>query len=146
LGSDHGRTFRDWVLEQEQADRSRFLLPGLVDYETFSRYVNDIDLFLYPLQFGSANWGLWELLGRGKPVIASRRCYVPEVITDGVNGMLCGYDDLEQWVRPTLELLDDNNRRHTLATALRDSTQRFSIDRVANEFPGLCRELRSVKT
>jgi glycosyltransferase involved in cell wall biosynthesis len=145
FGKEHGRTFRDWVLEHEQADRSRFLLSGLVDYDTFSRYVNDIDLFLYPLQFGSANWGLFELLGRGKPVIASNRCYVPEVITDGVNGLLCDYDDLDCWVRLTLELLDEPDRRHTLAAAARESMQRFSIDRVASEFLTLCRELRSVK-
>lgn len=138
LGSGHGRTFRDWVLENECADRSRFIFPGLVPYESYSRYLNDIDLFLYPLQFGSANWGLFELLGRGKAIIASNWCYVPEVITDGMNGLLCDYGDIDHWVRLTLELLDDSERSRALGDAARQTTARYSIDRVAREFVSFC--------
>lgn len=31
--------------------------------------------------------------GRGKIVIDSNRCFIPEVITHDVNGLLCDYDD-----------------------------------------------------
>lgn len=141
LGKGHGKSFRDWVLDNERADRSRFLIPGLVDYDTFSRYVNDIDLFLYPLQFGSANWGLFELLGRGRIVIASDRCFVPEVITHGVNGLLCDYDNLDEWVRLTLEVLDNLESHRVLGETARQISARYSIDRVATEFLALCERL-----
>lgn len=140
LGKGHGKSFRDWVLDHERADRARFLIPGLVDYETFSRYVNDIDLFLYPLQFGSGNWGLFELLGRGKIVIASDRCFVPEVITHDVNGLLCDYDNLDEWVRLTLNALDNLASHRMLGETARRMSKRYSIDRVAAEFLALCGE------
>ena len=86
---------------------------------------------------------MFELLGRGKAVIASNRCYVPEAITDGVNGLLCEYDDLEQWVRLTLELLDDPARFAALGEAARQRAALYSIDRVAREFVALCGQLTS---
>ncbi len=141
LGKGHGKSFRDWVLDHEQADRSRFLIPGFVDYDTFSRYVNDVDLFLYPLQFGSGNWGLFELLGRGKIVIASNRCYVPEIISHDVNGLLCDYNDLDRWVRMTLDVLDDLDAHRVLGETARRMSRRYSIDRVAAEFLSLCERL-----
>jgi glycosyltransferase involved in cell wall biosynthesis len=141
LGKGHGQNFRDWVLDHEGADRSRFLIPGLVDYDAFSRYVNDIDLFLYPLQFGSGNWGLFELLGRGKIVIASQRCFVPEVISHDVNGLLCNYDDLDEWVRLTLNVLNDLESHQALGETARRMSVRYSIDRVAAEFLTLCEQL-----
>jgi cephalosporin hydroxylase/glycosyltransferase involved in cell wall biosynthesis len=141
LGPGHGRSFREWVLENEHVDRSRFLMPGLVDYDTFSRYVNDMDLFLYPLQFGSANWGLFELLGRSKIVIASNRCFVPEVITHDVNGLLCDYDNLDEWVRLTLDVLDNLESHRVLGETARRMSVRYRIDRVAAEFVALCERL-----
>ena len=138
LGPGHGRSFRDWVMEHEQADRSCFVFPGLVGYATYSRYVNDMDLCLYPLQFGSANWGLFELLGRGRVVIASNRCFVPEVITHGDNGFLCDYDDVDSWVARTLEILDHPDRFRPIGETARQMSARYSIDRVAEQFLTLC--------
>ncbi len=145
FGKGHCKNFRDWVLDEEQADRSRFLFPGLVGYDDFARYVHDIDVFLYPLQFGSANWGLFEMLGRGKPVIASNRCFVPEVITHAVNGRLCRYDDLDAWVQQTIALLDDVTERNRLGDIARRMSVRYSIDRVAADFLKLAERLITAK-
>lgn len=51
-------SFRDYVLEKHQAERWRFTFPGLLPYDEYGQVIHAIDLFLYPLQFGSANWGL----------------------------------------------------------------------------------------
>lgn len=98
-------------------------------------------MFLYPLQFGSGNWGLFELLGRGKIVIASDRCFVPEVITHDVNGLLCDYDNPDEWVRRTLEVLDNLKPHRVLGETARRMSVRYSIDRVATEFLTLCARL-----
>ena len=75
-------------------------------YEDFASYIEAMDLFLYPLQFGSANWGLFELLFRGRTIIASDRCFIPEVIRNGYNGYLCKYDDIQAWVRLATAIID----------------------------------------
>ncbi len=143
FGEGHGKSFRQWVMEQESADPDKFIFPGLVPYDEYSQYLNDVDLFLYPLRFGSANWGLFELLNRGKPVIASDRCFVPEIIAHGANGLLCDYDDLDAWVRRTLELLDNTELRCSLGETARTMAKRYSIEVVAREFLSLCEQVLS---
>ena len=105
-----------------------------------------MDLCLYPLQFGSANWGLFELLGRGRVVVASDRCYVPEVITHGENGFLCDYDDVASWVARTLEILDHPEQFRAIGETAREVSQRSSIDRVAEQFLGLCERVIAMRT
>lgn len=133
-GEGHGRTFRDEVLDAHDADRSRFTFTGLLDREEFAATVEAIDLFLYPLQFGSANWGLFELLGRGRIVLASHRCFVPEAITGGENGFLIDYDDVDTWVSKTVEILDTPQQFRPIAEAARQTARRYAIDNVGEQF------------
>ena len=133
-GAGNSPSFRDYVLEKHGAERWRFTFPGLLPYEEFARVVSRIDLFLYPLQSGSANWGLYELLGRGRIVIGSNRCFVPEAITDGVNGFLCDYDNIEDWVSRAIEILDDPAAYRSIGDTARRICRRNSIESVADEF------------
>jgi glycosyltransferase involved in cell wall biosynthesis len=71
-------------------------------------------------------------------VIASDRCFVPEVITHDVNGLLCDYDDLDEWVRLTLNALDNLESHRVLGETARRMSVRYSMDRVASEFLALC--------
>jgi glycosyltransferase involved in cell wall biosynthesis len=141
FGVGHNKTFCDWVLDYERSNRSRFTLLGKVDYEIYSRVINDIDLFLYPLQFGSSNWGLFEILGRGRIVIASNCCYVPEVITHGENGFLCAYENVSEWVRLALEILDNIHDYRFIGENARGLSSRYSITRTADDFLSFCNHL-----
>ncbi len=136
-------TFRDWVIENEKADRSRFIIIDKVNYEDYSKIINDIDLFLYPLQFGSSNWGLFEILSRGKIVIASNQCFIPEVITHGINGFMCNYNDLDEWVHFSLTILDNPDQFLDIGKNAREISMRhYSIQQTTEDFLQLCREIR----
>ena len=74
-------------------------------------------------------------------MIASDRCFVPEVITHGVNGLLCDYDNLDEWVRLTLKVLDNQESHRALGATTRQISAWYSIDRVAAEFLALCDRL-----
>ena len=139
---DSNITFRDWVVAHEKIDSSRFTMLGMVEYINFSKIINDIDLFLYPLQFGSSNWGLFEILIRGKIVIASDRCFIPEIIIHGKNGFICDYNDLDEWVHLTLAVLDDPDQfRHIGENARKMSLRYYSVERTAEDFLQICREI-----
>ena len=142
-GEGHGRSFRDEVLNTHGADRSRFTFTGLLDRDEFAATVESIDLFLYLLQFGSANWGLFELLGRGRIVIGSHRCFVPEAITDGENGFLIDYNDVDAWVTKTIEIIDHPEQYRHVGEAASQLAQRYSIDRVGEEFLALAEQVIS---
>jgi glycosyltransferase involved in cell wall biosynthesis len=131
-------SFMKYVLEREGitlGEDSAFQHVNFASYDEFASYVEAMDLFLYPLQFGSANWGLFELLFRAKVIIGSDRCFVPEVITHRRNGLLCKYDDVETWVQYATDVIDaPANFRHLGENALRDAHERFHISNAADSY------------
>jgi glycosyltransferase involved in cell wall biosynthesis len=131
-------SFMAYVLEREgvaPGEGSPFRHVSFAAYDEFASYVEAMDLFLYPLQYGSANWGLFELLFRGKVIIGSDRCFVPEVIRHGYNGLLCKYDDISSWVRYAVDIIDAPDRfRHLGENAEQDANRRFHIKNVAHDY------------
>lgn len=131
-------TFMHYVLQREGialGEGSPFKHVSFASYDEFASYVEAMDLFLYPLQYGSANWGLFELLFRARKIIASNRCFVPEVIRHGYNGLLCDYADIPGWVRLATEVIDDPQRfEHLGENALSDAHERFHIRTVTPRY------------
>jgi glycosyltransferase involved in cell wall biosynthesis len=85
---------------------------------------------------------LWEGLGlvfleamaTGLPVLASGVSAVPEVIDDGVTGLLVPPSDVPALAEGMLELAGDKERRHSLGAAGRRSVvERFAIARMVDE-------------
>ena len=63
------------------------------------------------------------------------------LVTHGVNGLLCDDDNLDEWVRLTLQVLDNLKSHRMLGETARQISARYSIDRVAAEFLALCERL-----
>lgn len=113
--------------------------PGRLPYDSFARKVTEIDLFLYPLQYGVANWGLVEILGRGGCVLAPNRGYAAELIDDGVNGRLLPDDDAA-WITEILALKDDPNARRRYGKAASEMARRqLDLPVVAQRYMSLFR-------
>lgn len=131
-------SFMRYLLEREGIS----LQPGgsfqhldLIPYNDFADFVEAMDFFIYPLQFGSANWGLFELLFRGRIVLSSDRCFVPEVIRHNENGLLCKYDDMDSWVRYAVDIIDHPEKYRRIGDeAFRDAHARFHIRNVAPRY------------
>lgn len=114
-------------------------LPGKLPYDAYVQQLSGIDLFLYPLRHGVANWGLMEILGRGGCVIAPDRGYPTELICHDVNGILLP-DDLETWVNTICTLKDAPDRRSRLGQAARILGQNQSLQSVAPRYMTLFRQ------
>jgi len=107
---------------------------GLLKYDEYEKTLQGIDVFLYPLRHGVANWGLVEILGRGGCVIASNEGYPAEIIQHDVNGCLLPYDE-RHWVKEVLSLKGDPARRQTYSgNARKMAQQAFSLEVVANRY------------
>jgi glycosyltransferase involved in cell wall biosynthesis len=75
------------------------------------------------------------------PVLASDRCFLPEVITHGRDGLLFDPDDVAGLAREILRALGDPSRLRALGRrARRTIAERFSLGRAADGYAALIRE------
>lgn len=133
-------TFRDHLMKVYPRVAEVMQFPGKLPYEDFARKLSEVDLFLYPLKFGVANWGLVEILGRGGCVLAPDRGYASELIIDGVNGLLLPDDD-EAWIEAILSLKEDPSRRHRYSQSARYLARlQYSLPAVAPRYLRLFRQ------
>lgn len=126
-------TFLDHLLRIYPAASEVLEAPGKLPYEEFGATISEVDLFLYPLKYGVANWGLMEILARGGCVIGSNWGFVPELITNDVNGILLPDDD-DQWIRSIRELRNDPARRARYRKAASELGQSYHISKVAPSY------------
>jgi len=138
-GKNSGVTFLAHTMRTRGLDPARFTLTGKLPYAQFSDLVHYVDLFLYPVQYGSGNWGLMELLLRGRAVIASSRCYVPELITDGINGVLIDSHNPADWGAAVEALMQDDRRREALGEQARARASAYTLPAVAEDYLAMFR-------
>jgi N-acetyl-alpha-D-glucosaminyl L-malate synthase BshA len=101
------------------------------------------DLFLLPSQTESFGLAALEAMACGSPVVASRAGGLPEVVDDGVNGILEPVGSVEAMGRRAVELLRDTARHAAMRQAAIDKAQEFSADRVVPMYEALYQEVVS---
>ena len=83
-----------------------------------------------------------EALAAGRPVVATRVGGVPDVVTDGSDGLLVGVGDVEGMARALERLARDADLRRRLGDAGRaDVPARYAVDRLVDDTDRLYREL-----
>lgn len=110
---------------------------GLGGVVRFAGYRTDVaqlmalaDLFVLPTLNDAQPTVVMEAMASGAPVIASAVGGLPDMITNGADGVLVPPDDVAALARATLGLIADPARRAALRREGRASVEaRFSIDR-----------------
>jgi L-malate glycosyltransferase len=88
------------------------------------------DLFILPSQTESFGLAALEAMACGAPVVATRAGGLPEVIDDGVNGILEPVGSVEAMGRRAVELLRDPERHAAMRAAAIAKAEQFSADRI----------------
>jgi len=136
-GKGHGKEFKDYIYEREKIDtefKEYYEHYDFLEYDKYVAFINAIDFFLYPLQFGSANWGIYEIYCRGKIIIGSDRCYVPELLTDKIDGFICPYKDIASWVKVAVDLIDNPSKYTYMKKNIEINSQKYMINNIANDY------------
>ncbi|HEX3928371.1 MAG TPA: N-acetyl-alpha-D-glucosaminyl L-malate synthase BshA [Gemmatimonadales bacterium] len=112
------------------ADDVRFL--GRLD--TMAPLLAAADLFVLPSQTESFGLAALEALACGTPVLASRVGGIPEVITDGVEGILEPVGSVEAMARRAIDLLKDTVRHARMREAAVARAAMFSTDAIVPRY------------
>ena len=91
-GSDErftgGKSFKEWVLSQDDYDLSRIRFVGRMPPGALARLLAASDLHLYLATQFVLSWSLLNAMACGAPVLASDIAPVREVLRDGETGLL----------------------------------------------------------
>ena len=128
-------SFRDHLLQVYPGARV-VEFPGRLPYAEFAAMLAGVDLFLYPLRYGVANWGLMEILARGGCIIGSNWGFTPELVQHDVNGLLLPDHD-DAWIDAIRALRADPARRARYSQAARETGSQYHISSVAPRFMAL---------
>jgi len=118
---------------------------GLAGHVTFAGHQEDVaavlrhcDIFAFPSYMEASPNAVLEAMASRLPVVASNVGGIPEVIQDGVSGLLTPAGDSDALAAALLRVLQDAELADRLATAARQVVEaRFSFDRMTLEFEGL---------
>ena len=99
------------------------------------------DLFILPSQTESFGLAALEAMACGAPVVATRAGGLPEVVDDGVNGILEPAGSVEAMARRAVELLRDPVRHAAMRDAAVAKAGEFSADRVVPMYEALYQEV-----
>jgi N-acetyl-alpha-D-glucosaminyl L-malate synthase BshA len=105
----------------------RLGIAGRVDFVGKQENVNELlalsDLMLMPSELESFGLAALEAMACRVPAIATRVGGVPELIDDGVNGLLYNVGDVEAMATGAIRILSDPDLLETFSTAARRTAQ-----------------------
>ena len=101
---------RDWCARKNLQHRVQF--PGHVEGAEKAQLLIDADIFVLPSYHreGCPN-ALLEAMGAGLPVIVTPVGGIPDVVQDGVNGLMIGARDSDAVAGAITDLADDSRLR-----------------------------------
>jgi N-acetyl-alpha-D-glucosaminyl L-malate synthase BshA len=109
--------------------------------DSVASLLQESDLFLLPSQTESFGLAALEAMACGSPVVATRAGGLPEVVDDGVNGILEPVGSVEAMGRRAVELLRDQLRHQAMREAALAKASEFSADRVVPMYEALYQEV-----
>jgi glycosyltransferase involved in cell wall biosynthesis len=84
------------------------------------------DVFAFPSDTETLGFVAMEAMASGVPVVAARAGGIPDVVSDGENGLLFTPGDTDELTAKLRQVLFDEPYRQQLANVARASTERWS--------------------
>jgi glycosyltransferase involved in cell wall biosynthesis len=107
--------------ERERAGNCRNIIPlGRLSDGGLVEAYQDCDALIFPSRYEGFGYAALEAMSCGKPVIATDNTALPEVVSDGITGILCPPGDIDCFVAACRRLRDDRKSRLELGENARN--------------------------
>lgn len=108
--------------------------------ETVAPLLASADVFLLPTSSESFGLSALEAMASGVPVVGSDSGGLPEVVTNGVTGLLYPVGDVDSMAAGVLSIITDPIRQADMGAAgADDARSRFALDTVVSQYEELYR-------
>ena len=97
------------------------------------RYIKASDVFVLNTGYEGFSHQLLEVMDVGIPLITTKIGGNPEIIKDGENGLLVGYNDEKGLEKSITKLLSDKKYANKLAEEAKKKVKEFSEERMIKE-------------
>lgn len=125
----NGKTFKEWVLSQEDYDLSRFIFTGLLPPQDLARLFHISNLHVYWTVPFVLSWSLMNAMSCSATIMASNTAPLQEMITHERNGLLVDFFDLDKMVETALKVLGNPGEyEHLGRNAAADIAEKYSLD------------------
>lgn len=129
-----GQGFELWYTSEARIHASAHcgnMVPiGRLDEGGVVRALQECDALLFPSRFEGFGYAALEAMACGKPVIASNSSSLPEVVEDGVCGILCQPDDVDAFAEACKKLAEDPMLCRRMGEAARERAVRLFSEEV----------------
>lgn len=124
-----GKSFKHWVLSQDDYDLSRILFLNRIPPTELANLFSITNLHLYLTVPFVLSWSLMNALACGAVVLASDTAPVKEMIVHGTNGLLTDFFDIEKFANDAEKVLDAPNDYSALGKAgIEMIREKYSLD------------------
>ena len=136
-----GKSFKQHVVDTEGLDTDAVIFRPFMPHDEFTRHLQAMDLIVFPIFEGAGNWAVFDAMAAAVPILAADRCFIPEVLTHGQDGLLFDPRDVDGLVRAVLTNLRDLRHLEALGRrARRTIERRFSLPRAVDGYARLIME------
>ncbi|HNP65150.1 MAG TPA: glycosyltransferase family 4 protein [Woeseiaceae bacterium] len=125
-GEDEAR-YREAIGDLENIE-----LTGWV--ENVGDYLASFDVFLYPSLHEALGSTLLDAMYFGLPIVASKVDGIPDVVVDGVNGMLVPPEQPAAIIAAIDNLLQDSERLAAMQAGNREKARLFDVEHMTNAY------------
>ena len=115
---------------------------GRLDEEELIHEYQECDALIFPTRYEGFGYAALEAMACGKPVIATNATSIPEVVHDGVTGILCPVDDIEAFVTACHKLAAEPDMCSRMSESGRKrAVEIFSEDLIIERYIALYKSL-----
>lgn len=123
---------------RELAVSSHVYFTGMIsDFEEKMQAYSACDVFCLPTSYEGTSQAIFEAMTQGKPIVSTKTGGIPYQVTDGEEGYLIDYGDLDALAETLARSLRDRSEAEQMGTRARAKAVRF-------QYPYLAAGLQSI--